>query len=76
MWSVRSAREGVGAFAAYPDANAFAFNTDKPALGASVWLFEFSYDFDVAFSYSGTVSRTEPSSWTNFFCLGQLFSPV
>jgi hypothetical protein len=56
--SVRSACKGELTFTASPDADAYASNADKAALGASVGFFEFSYDFDVAFSDCGAVTRT------------------
>lgn len=46
----------VVAFAALPYADAFAVYADKAALWASVGFFEFSYDFNVAFSDCGSVT--------------------
>ncbi len=55
-WCVCPTREGVVAFAALPDTNAFAFDLDKAAVGTLVCLLEPSNNFDVAFAYCCTVS--------------------
>ena len=49
-WSIGAAREGETTFPAVPDADAYAFDSFRNAVGALVGLLGFGNDFHVAFS--------------------------
>ena len=55
-WNVSSARERVPAFSAFPDADAFSFDSWKPALWTVVRLFHRCDYFAVTFPDCGSVA--------------------